>query len=352
MKKKIIQTLGDLMKYKTIEGNSKDFDRAFDYIKKEVSKTLFLVEYKFKNQKALVISNVKEKVLDIIFCTHIDIVPADNYEMKISDDVIFGRGTFDMKGSLSVLLNLFNNLKTDKKVALFITSDEEVDGYSAMKLLKIYKTNLAIIPDGGSNFDLIVEEKGLLQLKLSIKTKAAHAAELYKGENALIKLIKIYEELIIKYPLPKSETEYITSINLSKLEGGDALNKVPDYGEMILDIRYTSKDNVEDIINYIKSLNKKVVVQTIGFGPLFKTKINEEIKRYIKICEMVLRKEIQIKTSSMVSDAVYFSNLNIPTIIMNPVGGNAHGPEEYVTLSSLIKLYKIYEKFLKKEVKK
>ena len=50
---------------------------------------------------------------------------------------IYGRGTIDMKGSVAVLLELFNNIDTKKKIALFITSDEEQDGNCVYELLKI-----------------------------------------------------------------------------------------------------------------------------------------------------------------------------------------------------------------------
>ena len=39
---------------------------------------------------------------------------------------------------------------------------------------------------------------------------------------------------------------------------------------------------------------------------------------------------------------IYFSEKNIPTIIMNPSGGNAHSQNEYVNIDSLKKLYEIY----------
>ncbi len=216
-----------------------------------------------------------------------------------------------------------------------------------MKLLEIYKPKLGIIPDGGTNFDLIIEEKGLLQLKLTTKTKGSHAAEPFKSENAILKLINIYNELIKVYPLPKSNNEYLTSINLSKLNGGSTINKVPDYAEMFLDIRHTSNDNKLTIINNIKKINANIYIKVIGSGPIFKTKINKEIKKYINICETILNKKINFKTCNSTSDAIYFSNLNIPTIIMNPTGNNAHSDNEYVTISSLISLYKIYEKFIK-----
>lgn len=347
MKKEIINILESLMSYKTIKGAKDEFEGLFNYIDSIIPNSLYVSKYEFKNNIAYVISNTLDKNLDIAFCTHIDVVPSDNYDMKKDGDYIFGRGTIDMKGSVSVLLNLFRTETTDKKIALFITSDEEVDGYSAMKLLEIYKPKLGIVPDGGSNFDLIVEEKGLIQLKLSMATNSAHAAQPYNGVNAILKLMDVYYKIIEKYRLPKNDEDYVTSVNLSKLSGGGAFNKVPDFAELILDIRRTSRDSKEEIISYIKGIDENLKVEVIGEGSLFKTEVNDEIRKYINICEEVLKRKVAFKSCASTSDAIYFSDLNIPTIIMNPDGGNAHCPDEYVTVSGLLNLYKIYLQFIK-----
>lgn len=227
MKDNIINKLKELLKYKTIKEEKEEFNKLFDYIKQTIKKSLIIKEYEFNDNKCLVISNIETTNYDIIFCTHIDIVPCSTYEYKEDNENIYGRGTIDMKGSVAVCLELLNNMDTTKKIALFITSDEEIDGNCVYELLKIYKSKLAIVPDGGSNFELISEEKGLLQLELSIKTKSAHASQPFNGENAIVKLYEVYENLIKKYPLPTSSNEYQTSINLSSLNGGFQTNQVP-----------------------------------------------------------------------------------------------------------------------------
>lgn len=347
MEKEIIEVLEKLVSFKTIEGNIEEFDNIFSYIKSLIPSNLYIVEYIFNNKKAMVISNTNSKKIDIAFCSHIDVVPCEEYSIKFDEDKIFGRGTIDMKGSVAVLLYLFMKNKMSKKTALFITSDEEIDGYCAMKLLEIYKPKLGVVPDGGKNFDLIVEEKGLLQLKLSINTISAHAAETYNGMNAITGLYKIYDKLIEKYPLPQNEKDYVTSINLSKINGGDAVNKVPNYCEMILDIRHISKDSKQEIMDYIKNINNEVKVDTIASGSLFKTEINSEIERYIDISQKVLGKKINLKSCASTSDAIYFSDLNIPTILTNPEGDNPHSKDEYVTRKGLLNLYKIFLEFTK-----
>lgn len=347
MKKEIIEILKKLLSFKTIEGNTEEFTKIFEYIKKYKKDELFYKEYEFKGKKACVIANDEGETFDYIFSTHIDAVPADSYDIQEDQENIYGRGTIDMKGSVAVLLKLFNEIKTDKKIALFITSDEEIDGNCTNELLKVYKTKLGIVPDGGTNFNLIQEEKGLLRLKLSLKTTSAHSSQPFNGVNAITELFKVYEKIIKKYPLPKNETEYITSVNLAKFNGGDALNQVASEAEMYLDIRHIAKDTKEEIIEFIKKINKNVNVEVLLTGDVFETNLNNrEIQRYIHVCENVLKRKVKIVGCESTSDAIYFSRLNIPTIIMNPNGYYAHCPNEYVNKESLYDLYKIYKEFI------
>ena len=73
---------------------------------------------------------------------------------------------------------------------------------------------------------------------------------------------------------------------------------------------------------------------------------NKNIIKYLEVCKDVLKEEVEVVGCESTSDGVYFSDLGIPTIIMNPVGYYPHCPNEYVNKKSLEKLYFIYKKFL------
>lgn len=335
-----------LLSFKTIAENKEEFIKLFDYIKKICNKSLFIKEYEFNGKKSLVIANTTDIDLDIIFCTHVDIVPSENYEIIEDKDNLYGRGTIDMKGSVASCLYLMNHLHTNKKIALFITSDEEIDGTCCIELLKIYNSKFAIVPDGGSNFDLIVEEKGALQLKVVAKGISAHASQPFNGSNAIAKIINLYNKLLEKYPLPKDSSEYKTTINLSKIKGGTQTNCVPDYAEAYFDIRHISTDSTENILKYISEF-KDIKYEILLDGKVFKTDLNNDlVKKYISVCENILGKKINYNGCESTSDAIYFYEKGIPTVIMNPKGYYPHNPKEYVNKNSLITLYKIYAKFI------
>lgn len=335
-----------LLSFRTIADNKEEFTKLFNYIKEICNKELNIKEYEFNGKKSLVVANTSSVSLDIIFCTHVDIVPIENYKIIEDEENIYGRGTIDMKGSVASCLYLMNHLHTNKKIALFITSDEEIDGNCCVELLKIYNSKFAIVPDGGSNFDLIVEEKGALQLKVVAKGISAHASQPFNGSNAIAKIINLYNKLLKKYPLPKDSSEYKTTINLSKIIGGTQINCVSDYAEAYFDIRHISTDSTESIIKYMSKF-KDIDYEILLDGKVFKTDLdNVLIKKYISACETVLNKKIKYSGCESTSDAIYFYEKGIPTIIMNPIGYYPHNPKEYVNKNSLIILYKIYAKFI------
>ena len=66
--------------------------------------------------------------------------------------------------------------------------------------------------------------------------------------------------------MPKDENEFVTSVNLSKLNGGDANNMVPSKATMVLDIRYT-KENPPEIIFYTPQLiegSNEIIVTAVS----------------------------------------------------------------------------------------
>lgn len=346
----ILEILKELMEFPSVSKEKEKTNELLEIIKnKYIKKDLYVKKHIFNGFSSLVISNTNEEDYDIVFCTHIDVVPCEEYAYKSDDENIYGRGSMDMKGQVAVCISVFNEIETDKKIALFITSDEEIDGACAKELVKIYPNiKLAIVPDGGKDFNLIIEEKGLLQIKISAETKTSHASQPYNGVNAITTLFECYQKIIEIYPLPKSSEDYKTSVTLSKIEGGSALNMVPGQATMYLDIRHVALDKKEDIINKIKGINKNLNLEVINSGTEFVSNPdNPNIKEFLIKCKEVLGYEPKQIKAEATSDAIYFYQKGIPTVLINPIGDNPHCPNEYVNKKSLLALYNIFIKVIK-----
>lgn len=345
----IKKTASDLINFPTYAGNDQAFIELFKYVKNKMVKfniEEIIVNYDNHDNYNLVVSNTDDKNFDLIFCCHVDVTPDKEYKAIEKDNKLYGRGAIDMKGQTAVVLELLNNLKTTKKVAVILTSDEEVGGFCCREIIKNYNSKLAVIPDGGSNFELIIEEKGLLQLELSATGISAHGSEPFNGENAIVKLINLYNDLIKIHPIPTKDS-FSLSITLSKLNGGDANNKVPDSAIMNLDVRFTKKDNIEKLLSYIKNYSPNISLKILDQEPVFYVDKNLDcIQDYLKNCTDILGKRPAIAKCSAGSDAPYFSEKNIPVIMMNPKGKNWHGSGEYVEIDSLYTLYKLFKTLL------
>ena len=344
--KEILNNTCKLMKCETYKENYNEFYKAFDIVREELS-NYYLKEIVINKYPNLIISNTKSKKLDIIFCCHMDVVPHKEYKPIIEGNILKGRGSFDMKGELSVIISLLKNNKSNKKIAFIITSDEEIGGYCCKKILKDYSADLAVIPDAGKDFKLIVEEKGLLQVELEVFGTSAHASSPFEGDNAIIKAINIYNKLLDIYPMPKNKEDYKTSICLSKLNGGDTTNKVCDHVKMVLDIRFSSETNKEKILNDINKVMDNSKLNILDYGPMFYTDINNsKIKEFINKSKLILNKELEIDKCLATSDGIYFSEKNIPVIMINPIGDNWHNPNEYVEIDSLYTLYLLFKELM------
>lgn len=347
----MVNLIKDLVSYKTVYPNKKEFEGCFEYIRKYFGGTDLIIEqYQFNNEISMMIANTNDKNLDVIMCGHIDVVPAsdDLFEIKVDGDNAFGRGVSDMKGQDAIMMDIIKNLKTDKKVGLLLTSDEERGGFNGTsKILDLYNCKVAIVPDGGFNYETVVEEKGLFQFIITVNGKEAHASMPHEGENAIVKAFDIYNKLIDNYPLPQNTNDWVTSINLSKIEGGDAFNKVPSKAKLYFDVRYVKSVCPKDITDFLKNIDNTLEIEVNEECGTFEVdKGNKYIKKFADSYQKILGDNIKIIKYPAASDARFFSDKEIPCIMINPIGGNIHSMNEWVSIESLNKLQELFEDYI------
>ena len=352
----LLKIISDLVLFETVYSNVNEFSNCIGYIKNYFKDSnLYIEEFEYNNSKSLIVSNHKATQFDVIFCGHIDVVPASSqfFTLREDGDILYGRGVCDMKGQVAVMMQIMRELPQAyswKKVALFLTSDEERGGFDGVgKLLGDldYSSNVAIVPDGGFNFALVCESKGVLQIKVTATGVGCHSSEPWNGSSAILKLFDIFRQIIAKFPNPKDHLDWKTSLNISKIEGGDSLNKVPHIASMYIDIRHIYLDSTDSIIDLIENMDDSVDVEILAHGEAFKLdKNNKFVQRYIDVCRSLVSKNIEMIKCHSASDGRFFSKKNIPCLIMNPTGGNIHCENEWVSLNSLKILKSIYEKYL------
>lgn len=154
-------------------------------------------QYKANDVKSLFIHKNGCYNFDCVFCGHIDVVPADDKQFVpcIKEHLLYGRGAIDMKSQVATFMYFVKKYKGSKQLGIIITSDEEIGGFNGTpKVLEKYNIDakVAIVPDGGYNYQLINSERGVLQLNIDVFGKSVHSSKEPEGINALIRAVNIY----------------------------------------------------------------------------------------------------------------------------------------------------------------
>jgi acetylornithine deacetylase len=143
----------------------------------------------------------------ILLNAHVDTVdPGDpaawtrNPAGEIVGDLVFGRGSCDMKGGLVTYFVALDALaaagiRLRGDVTLAATTGEEDGGVGALAtVLRGYRADAALITEP-TQLALVTAQEGSLVFRLTVPGKSAHAAVRDEGVSAVEKFIPIFEDL-------------------------------------------------------------------------------------------------------------------------------------------------------------
>ena len=311
----------------------------------------------------------------IVLSGHTDVVPAegqnwsfDPFKMTKIEDRLYGRGTSDMKGFISVVLSLMKKLKINKMkkpLYLIFSYDEEIGCLGIQKLIpflkKIRPKPKFCIVGEPTEMKLVNQHKGKKNFYVRFKGVEAHSSLINDGVNAInycSKFINFLEKKQ-KYIEKQKDTNFkpdFTTINIGKVLGGIAVNIIPNNCELEFEIRDTPRFKTEKLLGQIneylsklerqmKQRNSKcsIKLKELNDFPPLKTNENSEI---ISLCSKQLRSN-SINSVSFGTEAGVLSKLGFQTIVCGPGSiSQAHKPDEYIEINQLQKCEDFLEKII------
>jgi succinyl-diaminopimelate desuccinylase len=357
-----LKFLKQLIRVESVAGKPENLSKALqmvlDYFHEGNFKASFEKIYNQNDKPSLILSNNKDLQQDVILLGHLDVVEGEGgFEPRLDGDWLYGRGSGDMKGPAVALLRIFKQVLQDKldlKIALILTTDEEIGGEKGANYIVNelgYHSKVVFVPNNGKNINTIcVKEKGFLHCKVRAQGKAAYGARPWKGENAILKLMEFYYQLVKFYPQPKDDNQWKRSINLGYIKGGSAINSVPEQAELGLDIRFTEKDAKADLAQQVLGLAKDydLEVEILSSGEL--VEIPEDHLYLLSLSEIIeeyTKKSVDFISSSMASDARFFTSQEIPALCFRPETKHLHAADESIKIASLEDYAFIVYQFLK-----
>jgi succinyl-diaminopimelate desuccinylase len=358
--KEIVELTKKLMRFRTTSDNPNELERCMDFIEGYFSDHDVKITRFEKNKKpSLVISLGKTTRPELFLAGHIDVVPAADrlFVPKQKNGRLYGRGAYDTKSSVAlmiVLMKQFSLLDEMPDIALMITSDEETGGKDGAKyVLQKYSSSFAIILDGGKDYEIITTEKGALHLKLTAQGKNAHGSTPWEGDNAIDTLIGFYARLRKKFPkTPKSDRVWVNTLSIGTFNGGHAINQVPEHAEMGLDMRFVGERERDKILRFVSKAKGIDVEIASGAQFLSTSPKNRYVQKLQWSAQKILGRKGKLGKEEGASDARYFADKHIPSVLLWPLGHHAHAEKEYVEIKSLGRLYLILQHYISNSIRK
>jgi succinyl-diaminopimelate desuccinylase len=293
----------------------------------------------------------------VVLHGHLDVVPAhaDQFEPRIEGDRLYGRGAYDMKGALAAMLLTCASLKDQDQVRVRLgivgdeESEEEAERGSDHLVDNGFLGDFAITGEP-TDLQIGVEAKGVLALRLGVSGVAAHGATPWLGENAVLRAHDVFRS-IESLPFARQSSELFDrpSINLGRILGGDALNKVPDRCAIDVDIRYLPEQDPETILAQVREIGADVSVETLFSRPPAVVDRDSTFVRALREATTEHHHEGEPMSVGRdgASDAVSFLRVGVPAVEFGPAGAGHHGPQEWVSVASLSAYRQTLEAFLR-----
>ncbi|MFX0135761.1 MAG: M20/M25/M40 family metallo-hydrolase [Candidatus Hodarchaeota archaeon] len=300
----------------------------------------------------------------ILFSSHMDTVPGE-IPVKIESGRLYGRGSVDAKGSIAAMILAISNFaKQDIKSKIIFVGlvEEEISLKGIEQLIKNqFKVDYAIFGEPAGSDRIGAAYKGRLGLKFTVKSKKgqSHVASSWLYVNAIEEGFLLWSELKNHFEKNyKGKSPFFSIIpNLTIIQGGNAVNIVPEFCSMNVDIRFPpgipSENMIKEIDLKIKEFMKKkeveisyeILNQIEGYRVDKKSKI---VQTTIKAISEVLNKEPKIlrKTGTCFMNIIG-TKMHIPIISYGPGDPQIeHTDNEYIELQDFINSIKVYKKII------
>ena len=287
----------------------------------------------------------------IVLHGHLDVVPGrpEQFRPRVEGDRLIGRGAYDMKGGLAAMLCALHDVAGQDAVRVRLVcvpdeESEEIDVRSTDAVVAEYvdpthanlnRPDFAITGEP-TDLHIGIEAKGVLAMRVCVQGRAAHSSTPWLGDNAILRAVDAFRQIeTLPFSRESSELFDRPSLNLSRIAGGDAINKVPDQCDMSIDIRYLPGQDPGAILAQVRAIPGIDVTRTFIHPTVSVSRHNPFVRVLSEAVAWAIQGEVMSVGRDGASDAASFIRAGIPAVEFGPAGGGHHGPEEWVSLRSL-----------------
>ncbi len=300
---------------------------------------------------------------------HTDVVPVGNgwtkdpFGGRVEKGRVYGRGAADMKGGVASTMVAAAALHRHRKslrgrLVLQAVADEEVGGQIGTGYLvrRGLRGDLAIVAEP-TGLEVCVSHKGVVRFEVTTLGKSAHSSVPWEGRSAVLDMnvivdaLRAYGERLAKgrkHPLLGAPT-----VNVGVIQGGVAVNFVPDKCRIVAERRVVPPETVEEASRQVQKVVEDAAKKA---GARYEMRFNSRSKTsdaggekakvgvVLKAASEVIGRPAKAKGFLATCDARFLSNdAKIPSLVFGPGSlPKVHAPDEYVETKELEQAARVF----------
>jgi acetylornithine deacetylase/succinyl-diaminopimelate desuccinylase-like protein len=322
------------------------------------------------------VSTAGEGDLGLLLLGHLDTVPPGDaagwmyppFSAQVADGRIYGRGAIDTKGGMAASLYALAALQEaapDVRAQFIGVPDEETGatGTLGIKYLaahSLLKAKGAIYAYSGR--EIVLGHRGLLRYRVTCAGESVHTGssewqERTAGANAVTGLARLLLALE-SAEFPHSASPYFEPYRTvitpgTVFSGGVSINIVPDRAEALIDVRTTPENDryaiealIERAAGEITAANPRLQFAIECLNDLPAAISDERAPVFAALAsavETVTGTTPPKTVAGPANEGYLLIERGIPTVCGFGVSGaNAHAPNEYVEIDSLVETAQIF----------
>ena len=291
----------------------------------------------------------------IVFNAHADTVDVgeraawrtDPFNATLIDGRVYGLGACNCKSAMAVHVWLAREIvrrggpKRGEVVFTFVRDEENLgpNGLAYLRETGVVKPSTLIVAAQTRN-RLVLEERGVMWVRVTVRGRAAHAGAPHTGDSAILRMTKIIEALQAIQPR-RSPGGQQSTLSIGTIRGGENINVVPDLCTIEIDRRILPEEDFDGALAELKTIALKAGaehVQLLTGTPGFRApEGGAAVIAFSEAIRSVTGKPPEPLNVVGASDVRYFARDGIEILVTGPGdGADSHKPNEFVALEELV----------------